>query len=804
MQDLRYAVRALRKQPVFALVAILTLTLGIGANTAIFSLLYQVVLRPLPYRDPSRLVFVWNADKQAGRTSVSIPDYLDRRSQAPAIEDATLFTARNVTLAVGAQPEQVRALVVTPSFFSTLGRGPSLGRAFTGDEAVPGANRSIILTDGFWRSHTGADAAIAGRAVQVNGVPHVVVGVLPADFELPERDVSLLLPFAFTAEQMSDGERGNEFSSMIARLRPGATVSELNAQMQAIVVRLIDRLPQRAAFMRNSGFTGIAVPISDQLVGDVRTPLLLLQAGVLLVLLIACANVANLLLMRASGRRRELAIRTTLGADHWRIARQLLVEGAVLAALGAAGGIAVAALGIRALVVMMGGQIPGAASAAIDAPVLAFTAAVALVTGVVFGLVPALPVARNAPAAALKDDGTRTSASRGASAVRAALVISEMALAVMLLVAAGLLLKSFARVLDVHPGFSVDRVLSAQLSLPAARYSDAAAIRAFWSRLLERVEAIPGVRSAAVTGTVPFSGLDGSGTYRIVDRPLGPNEPPLHAFLHTVGGDYFRTLEIPLLAGRVFNEGDTATAQRVVVIDEFLAKRQFPGVDPIGRQLNFGSPRNYTIVGVVGTINGGNLAAAVPEERIYFDVAQVAQSIMGVLVKTEVEPASIAPQLRAAVRAIDTSQAISDVRTVDEWLSRSLQPRRTPATLLAVFGLIALALSAIGIYGVLAFGVNERRREFGIRQALGADRASILSMVLVQGLRTAGAGIALGLGGAIALSRYLQSLLFGVTPYDAIVFAGAAAVLFAVAVLACYLPARRATQVDPIVALRDA
>jgi predicted permease len=803
MQDLRYAIRALRKQPLFTLVAVLTLTLGIGANTAIFSLVYHVVWRPLPYRDAERLVFVWNSWKNGAQTDVSIPDYLDRRTQAPAVEDATLFTTRNATVSTSGRPEQMVTLVVTPSFFSTLGRGPQLGRAFTEDEATPGADRRVILTHSMWRSRFGGDASVVGRRIRVNGQDHEIVGVLPADFELPARDVAFLRPFAFTPEQLSDTERANEFSSMIARLRPDATIEQLNGQMRAIVVRLIDRLPARAAYMRNAGFGGIAVPIRDQLVGDTRGPLFLLQAGVFLVLLIACANVANLLLMRATGRSRELAIRSTLGANPWRIVRQLLVEGVVLAGIGALAGVAVAALAVRALVSMVGTQMPAAASASIDLTVLGFTAIVALITGAIFGLVPAISALRAGPAAALKEDAGRSSASRRTRTLRGLLVVSEIALAVTLLVGAGLLLKSFARVLDVNPGFSTERVLSGQISLPAIRYPDAERIRAFWPRLMAAVQAIPGVGRVAVTGAVPFSGRDGSGTYRLLDRPLSPTDRPPHAFLQTVGGDYFRTMEIPLLAGRVFNDGDTAAAPRVVVIDEYLAERQFPGADPIGRQLNFGSPRNYTIVGVVGTINGGDLSRPVPEERIYFNVAQVAQSIMGIVVKTSVEPSSLAAPLREALWRVDPEQAISEVRTLDDWLSRSLQPRRTPATLLAIFGGIALALSAIGIYGVLAFGVAERVREFGIRQALGADRASILGLVMKQGLRTISAGLAVGLAGSLVVSRYLQTLLFGVSARDAGVFAAVPGVLLAVALLACYIPARRATRVDPIAALRQ-
>ena len=804
MQDFRYALRTLRRQPVFTLVAVLTLTLGIGANTAIFSLLYQALLRPLPYADAGRLVFVANGWKDGSLTSVSIPDYLDRRREAPAIEDATLFTTRNATLMSGGTPEQVRALAVTPSFFSTLGRHPRTGRPFTDADAVPGASRSVILTDAAWRARFGADTAAVGRGMTIDGQDYEIVGVLPADFDLPAKNITLLVPFAFTPAQMSDAQRGQEFSEMIARLAPGATVQQANAQMQAIVARLIDRLPARADYMRSSGFTGVAIPMRDRIAGDARTPLLLLQAGVLLVLLVACANVANLLMMRATGRGRELAIRVTLGARRARIVRQLLVEGLVLSLLGATGGIALAAFGVRFLVAMVADQIPAASQASVDPAVLGFTLLVALTTGTVFGLVPAISISRGGTAASLKEDGTRSSATRRTRAARSALVVAEVAMAVTLLIGAGLLLKSFSRILDVNPGFSTDHVLSAQVTLPATRYPNADALRAVWPRLLDRVQAIPGVRSVALTGAVPFSGQDGSGTYRLLDRPPGTGEVMPHAFLTTVGGDFFKTMEIPVLAGRVFNETDTATAQRVVVIDDFLAKRRFAGQDPIGRQLNFGSPRNYTIVGVVGNVNGGDLAAPVAEERIYFTNTQVTQSIMGLAIKTAVDPATIAAPLRTAIRDVDPAQGISDVRTLDEWRTRALQPRRTPATLLALFGAISAVLAAIGIYGVLAFGVAERTREFGIRQALGADGASILSIVLKQGIATAVTGIVLGLASSLALARYLESLLFGVRPHDMPVFAAAAALLFAVALAACYVPARRATRIDPMTALRDA
>lgn len=807
MQDLRYALRSLRKQPVFTFVVILTLALGIGGNTAIFSLLYQILLRPLPYRDPGRLVFVWNTYPGINlpQASVSIPDYIDRKTQADAIEDATLFTGFSVSLAEGGNPEQLRALVVTPSFFSTLGRQPFLGRGFTEDEAKPEADKFAILSHGLWTTRFGADPGIVGRDIRLNRVAHRVVGVLPEDFELPARDIAVLLPFAFTPQQTSDQGRGNEFSSMIARLKPGATIEQLNAQMKTIVDRNLERLPQFQSFVRSSGFGGYAVPIREELVGDARTPLYVLQAGVLIVLLIACANVANLLLMRATGRYRELAIRTTLGAGRARLVRQLLTEGLLLAVLGGLAGLALGALALRGLIALSAQQLPGLAEAALQPAVLLFTIALTIVTGAVFGLVPALVVLRGNTSAILKDDSSRGSASRGTGLTRSTLVVAETALALMLLVSAGLLIKSFARLQDVNPGFSTDNVLTAQIALPSTRYADADARRVFWERLLEKARAIPGVSSAGLTSNVPFNGSVSSGSYSIVGYTPGAGEPPPHGRQEVVGGDYFRAMQIPLVQGRLFDGRDTAASAPVVVVDQYLADRYFKERSPLGQQIRRGGPQSapFTIIGVVGTINSIDLGQPVTKERIYYPITQQARPSMALVIKTGVDPQSLIGPVRSAVQSIDPEQPIADVRTMDQWVARSLEIRRAPMLLLAVFGGIALVLSAIGIYGVLAFAVTQRVREFGIRQALGADQRSILSLVLGQGIRTTALGVAIGFAGAIYLTRYLRSELFGVGEHDPAIFAAVTVLLLAVALLACYLPARRATEVDPMVALRD-
>jgi predicted permease len=808
MQDFRYALRTLRKQPLFTLVAVLALTLGIGANTAIFSLIYQILLRPLPYPDADRLVFVWNSyrDINLPQASISIPDYLDRRTQAPALEDATLFTMRTANLNEAGNPEQLRSLMVTPSFFSTLQRHPFLGRAFTDEEATPGADKFTILTFGLWTSHYASDPSIVGRDIRINGEPYRVVGVLPADFELPAQDVALLVPFSFTAQQMSDAARGNEFSSMIARLRPGATIAQANAQFKVIVDRTMERLPARAGFMKTSGFSGYAIAMRDQIVGDIRAPLYVLQAGVIVVLLIACANVANLLLMRATARSRELAIRATLGAGRLRIVRQLLTEAIVLSLAGGVGGLVVGGFGVRALIAMGEQQLPGTPTATLQPAVLLFTTALALVTGLVFGIAPAMTIARGNMAAYLKDDSTRGTAGRSTGAARGLLAIVETALAVVLLIGAGLLIKSFAGLQNVNPGFAIENVLTAQIVLPASRYPDNAARVGFWNRLLEKSRTIAGVSVAGLTTNVPFNGDVGSGSYTIVGLNQAPGTPLPHGRQEVVGGDYFKAMQIPVLSGRTFTDGDGLSAPPVAVIDEYLVKKYFADRSPLGQQIQRGGPASpkFTIVGVVGTINSIDLGQPVTKERIYYPATQQAPSGMALVLKTGLEPVQLVPQVRAVVRSIDPEQPIADVRTMDQWVARSLQNRRTPMTLLALFGAVALVLSAIGIYGVLAFGVTQRVREFGIRQALGADSRSILSLVLEQGLRTAGTGIVIGLAGAFALTRYLQSLLFGVTARDPIVFAAVAIVLLFVAMTACYIPARRATQVDPMVALREA
>jgi len=479
----------------------------------------------------------------------------------------------------------------------------------------------------------------------------------------------------------------------------------------------------------------------------------------------------------------------------------------VLALAGGGGGFVVGLLGLQALLALGDTQIPGPPHASLDLVVLAFTLTLAVVTGLVFGIIPAIVVGRGNAASYLRDDSRSGTASRSTGAIRAFLVVGETTLAVMLLIGAGLLLKSFAKLQNVNPGFSTENVLTAQIALPASRYPDAPAYRAFWARLLESSRSMPGVISAALTTNVPFNGMISSGSYSIVGRPQQPGQAPPHGRQEIVGGEYFKAMHIPLVAGRTFNDGDAADAPPVCVVDEYLARKYFAATTALGQQIQRGGPASpkFTIVGVVGTINSIDLGQPVTKERIYYPITQLQSrgGGMALVLKTGLDPQTLVPQLRSAVRAIDPEQPIADVRTLEQWVSRSLHDRRTSMTLLAIFGAVALLLSAIGIYGVLAYGVAQRGREFGIRQALGADRSSILSLVLKQGLRTAGLGMLLGLGASVGLSRLLQSLLFGVTPRDVTVFGSVTVLLLLVAMAACYIPARRATRVNPMVALRD-
>jgi putative ABC transport system permease protein len=815
MQDLKLALRQLAKAPGFTAVAILTLALCIGANSAIFSVLNAVLLKPYPWPESDRLIYIHNTYPLMGlsRAGCSIPDYLDRRTGVTALAESALVSGATFNLSADGQPEFLEGRRVTPSLFPLLKMSPALGRTFTEDEAKIGVGKTVVLSDTLWHNRFGADSKIVGTTIRLNGEPYTVVGVMPAGFYFPSPSVQLWVPFAFTDQQKSDAGRGNEFSVMVARLKPGATIAQAQREVTAIHKANAERLPQSKAFWESSGFGGIVVNYLEENVRDVKSMLWLVQAGVAAALLIGCANVASLLLARASARERELAIRAALGAGRGRLMRQLLTESLVLFVLGGALGLLVALWGVSALGGLGVGNLPRGFGVSLDGAVFGFTLLCALLTGLGFGALPAWSATRGNTAAALKDAGTRTTTGRRHLWMRSSLVVAEVALALMLLTTAGLFIRTFQRLQEENPGFVRENVLTAQLALPAAKYDSPEKLATFHNQLLAKVSALPGVTAAALTSNLPFSGSNNQGSYNIDGYTPPTGQPQPHGMIRQVSPDYFKAIGITLLRGRTLTERDARNAPDVVVIDRYLADRYWPGKDPLGQHIVRGSlpnpvageprlPRKWEIVGVVGTIKQFNLEEAVGKETLYFPLAQQPGSTFTLVLKTAVAPNGLTSAVRNAILAIDPEQPAFDIKTMEARLDAAMQGRKSPMILLGLFAGIALLLAALGVYGVLAFAVGQRTPEIGVRVALGATRANILGLILRQGAGLVALGIALGLAGYFALSQVIGKMLFGVQPTDAGTLLVAPALLLLVALAACLIPARRATKVDPMVALR--
>jgi predicted permease len=809
-QDIRYGFRALAARPGFALAALATLALAIGANTLVFSLIDGIYLSPLPYRDDAKLVDIENQYRNMGldATGASIPDYLDRRAGMKSIAESGLFAGRNFNLAIDGAPERAHGIRATPSLFATLGVAPALGRVFTDDEAQPGADRVVVLGDAMWRNRFGADPAIVGRDIRLDGESYRVVGVMPRGFMFPDRETVLYVPFAFTPAQKADTERGYEFSTNIARLAPGATIADAKNEANLIVRRNLDRLgsigsdgTRFATFMKSAGFTVDVRPLRTLLAGDHSRMLVLLQLAVGLVLLIACANIANLMLTRLSARQKELSVRTALGARRGRLARQLLIEAVLLAVAGAALGIVIALAGQK--LVAMSGLMPDWVTLGIDLRVLAFTFAVAIAAGLLFGLAPVLSAGLAKPQQVLREAGRLGGGGRGARATRGALVVAQIALAIALLASAGLLVRSFAKVIDESPGFDSRGVLTAALSLSSAKYPDATAKANAVRRILESVRAIPGAKAAGLIDERPMSGSISGSSYRISGLTLDASP---HAFERTVDEDYFKAMGIPLIQGRTFEISDWSSANKVAVVDELFAKKRFPNGDAVGHILDLDRPgvtgQQYTIVGVVGTTKNGDLGETVSQETFYLDYGQSPSGTLTLILRTDGPSGALVQPLREAVRSVDPEQPLFDIMTLDERVHLSLTGRRVPMQLIGLFAALALVLAAIGIYGVLAFAVAQRTGEFGVRMAIGADAARIRRQVLVDGARLLLPGLAIGVTGAIALGFVLRSQLFGVGAIDLPSLGLVVAVLASVALLACWVPARRAARTAPLEALR--
>jgi putative ABC transport system permease protein len=809
MQNLRSAFRALRTAPGFAAVAILTLALCIGANSAIFSVVNAILLKPYPWPGSDRLVYVHNAYPKLGHVhanGISIPDYLDHRAGVKAFAETALITGFSANLALDGQPERVYGLGATPSLFSLLQTSPALGRAFTESDAEFGAPKTVVLREDFWRARFAGDPHIVGKTIRLNGEPHTVVGVMPAGFYFPSLRAQFWVPLQFSPRQKSEAERSTQYSTMLARLRPGATIAQAQAEVDAVHRATRERLPNLKADYDATGYGSIVLDFLGTNVEDIRPMLWLLQAGVVAALLIGCANVANLLLARASARQREFAIRSALGAGRGQIVRQLLAESLVLFILGGALGLLVAQWGLTAVDALGVGNLPRGFGVALDGRVFVYTLLSALVTGLAFGSLPAFSSTRGNASEALKSAGARTTASRRQLGVRSALAVGQIALSLMLLATAGLLIRSFARLQDQSPGFDT-ATLTTSLSLPAAKYNTPEKRAAFAAAITARIETLPGVTAVGLTNSLPFTGGNPQGGYEVEGFDPGPGKPNPNAMIRQVSPGYFAAMGIPLLRGRLLRPDDVLGRENVVVVDRFFADRFFPGADPIGKHVSRGANSNlgtgtWTIVGVVATIKHWQLEEAVTKETVYFPFAQTPNSNFTLVVKTAGAPLGLANAIRQAVLAVDPEQPIFDLKTMDDRIGESLQRRRTPMLLLSIFAGVAVLLAALGIYGVLAFSVGQRTNEIGVRMALGADRPTILRLVLGQGARLVFAGVALGLAGYLALSTLVGRLLYNVAPTDPATLVVAPALLAAIALVACLLPARRATKVDPMVALR--
>jgi len=811
LQDVRYGLRSLTARPAFAIAALLTLALAIGANTLVFSLIDGIYLTPLPYRDDAQLIDVENRYPSMGldTTGASIPDYLDRRAEVPALAESALYTNEDFNLALDGAPERVHGIRATPSLFATLGVAPARGRAFTDDEANPGADRVVVLGDEMWRNRFNADPMIVGRDLRLNGQSYRVVGVMPHGFMFPTRDTQLYVPFAFTAAQKADNQRGYEFSTSVARLAPGATLADVKAECDLVIHRNLERVgavgsegAQFAQFMKTVGFTVNVRPLRTLLAGEQTRMLILLQIAVALVLLIACANIANLLLTRLSARQKELSVRSALGASRGRVARQLLIEALLLAVAGATIGIGVAAIGQR--LVAISGLLPDWVSLSLDLRVLAFTLAVALGAGLLFGLAPILSAGLARPQQALRDSGRLAGGGRQARALRGTLVVAQVALAVTLLAAAGLLVRSFSKVIGESPGFESHGVLTASIALSGAKYPDDAARAAAMARFLDAARNLPGVTAAGLVDARPMSGNNAGSSYVISGHPNNGATP--HAFMRTADADYFKAMGIPLRQGRTFERSDWTSANRVAVIDELFARKRFPNGDAIGQVLDLDRPgvgnRHFTIVGVVGTVKNGDLGEDITQETYYLDYGQMPTDTVALILRTAGPPGALAEPLRAAVHEVDPDQPLFDVMTLDQRVQLSLAGRRVPMQLIGAFAALALVLAAIGVYGVLAFAVAQRTGEFGVRMAIGADTGRIRRQVLGDGARLAGLGLGLGVLGAFARGFVLRNQLFGVGAIDVPSLAIVVVVLALTALAACWLPARRAARSAPLDALR--
>jgi len=801
---MRYAVRALLKTPAYTVVALLTLALGIGANTAIFSVVNQILLNPVGVADPGRVVAVRvKYDKLALRNiGVSVPDFADVLNSTRQFETAALIDTGDFNYTGSGVPERLNGASVTYRWFDVFGARPALGRVFQPEEDRPNANREVVLSFAAWKRLFGQDRGVVGRTIELNRTPYRIVGVMGADFRWPV-DIDLWAPLGLADSAYSPNNRFNENYEAFARLRPGIPYASANSFAGVLSDRVKSAGDRGGAYAKDSAWGMFLLPFTDFIAGDTRTPMLVLLAAVGFVLLIACANIAGLMLARASGRTREIAVRAALGAGRWDLIRLSFFESMTLAAAGAVAGLCVALAGVRGLLALAPEGLPVAVSVRLDAPVLAFAALAAVAAGLIFGVAPAWQASRVNQFEQLKEGGRANSAGRARQQLRSSLVIAEVALALVLLVGAGLFLRSLAALEDVNPGFQSAGVITAGLSLPHQRYDTDAKQLAFYQAVLDNLSTTPGVAAVAAGVPLPFSGNAGSASFDIDGRPSPPGDPGPHGDIGAVSADYFAALKIPIRQGRVFTALDRAGAQPVAVIDDVLARQYWPGQSPVGQHLRRGNSAPWAaIVGVVAHVKHSDLAGEDIKGKYYFPLFQMPVPFMSFVMRAPSDPGRLATAMRDAVRAVDPTQPVSQIRLMTSMVNNSLAPRRFVVTVLGVFATMALAMALIGLYGVISYAVTQRTQELGVRMALGAQPAEILRLVLGQGMKLAGIGVAAGLLISLAMSRVLRGELFHVSAVDPLTFALMAAALIAAALLASYIPARRATRVDPMVALR--
>jgi len=820
MQDMRYCLRTLRRYPGFAAVAVITLALGIGANTAMFSIVNGVLLRPLPYSHPEQLVSVFSTfSGQEGLESgsTSPPDFRTLRQRNHTLAGLSAYYPTGMNLTGAAQPERVRALIVSADYFSTLGVQPAMGRNFLSTEEQWGSHHVAIVSNAFWRTHFNGDLNFSASKLTLDGEPYSVIGVMSPDFYV-EMPAQVWLPMAWKPHDNYDSHN-NYFLSMVGRLRPGVTPQQMFSDLNAIMLSIAQQFPE------NKGIGAALKPLREVWLGDVRPALMVLLGAVAFVLLIACVNLANLLLARSATRRKEIAIRSALGANHRRLLRQFITESILLSCLGGAVGLALAYFSLR-LLPLAGDLLPRIQQVRLDGWVLLFTAAISVITGLLFGLMPAF---RNSRAAGVNEtlkEGGRYSSSASTQRFRTALVISEVALATVLLAGSGLAIRSFARLLSVDPGFSADHVLTFSVNLPASydpqpdplRIGAPPRVTEFFEQLLSRIEQLPGVKDAGTVSSLPLQGESWGKFFFPLDRPLPVSmDKGEHVQYRAVLGHYFEGLRIRLLRGRLLNEHDIPNAPYAVVINEALARRDWPGQSPLGKVVLLSppvsllppglappgyKPQQFTVVGVVSDVHYGRMQEnALP--TVYASLLQHDFSLSpSITIRAAGDPTLLVSSIRGILAQIDKNVPMARVMTMNEIMSSSVAQPRLEAILLGFFGSLALLLAGIGIYGVIAYSVSQRTSEIGIRMALGASRFSVLRMVLSQGLRLASMGLGIGLVLALALTRLMSGILFGISPTDPATFVAILVILAIIALLACFLPARRATRVDPMVALR--